>query len=430
MSTTVRRTRCRVLIAPLVAALAIALAGCGGDDSSSKKSAPTSTTTTTRSSTTTTRPVLPEGWEQLAAAPGLLGKYAVWTGSEYLGGPLGCCEQLGGTEVDAYSPANASWRTLAPFPLGERDGEGAVWTGDEMIVVGGRQARSAAEPDASKAVPTATGAALDPVTNTWRTIAPMPAPGPSDAVWSREHAVWTGKEVIAFDATHLFRYDPVADTWTAGTPPPFTRYDMTIAWSGKELLLWAGADEPQGDEASLPASVQRDGAAYDPTTDHWRTIPRAPVPARMASKGVWTGHRFIVWGGYGADGPSGEGNRGLLGKGAAYDPTTNSWTALPASPLEAREGHQMVWTDREVLVWGGRVINSSGEPSGGYPRDGAVYDPATNTWRALPAAPASPPSLLSANTAVWTGDVALFVGGAETNTEGVGPLGLSYAPGR
>jgi|GEM_PF-7075553 hypothetical protein len=45
-------------------------------------------------------------------------------------------------------------------------------------------------------------------------------------------------------------------------------------------------------------------------------------------------------------------------------------------------------------------------------------------------APPSPPSLLTAISAFWTGDVALFVGGADQNLRVIGPFGLSYVPGR
>ncbi|MGZ6974700.1 MAG: Kelch repeat-containing protein [Acidimicrobiia bacterium] len=398
------------------------LSACGSEG---KRAGKGGSTSTSGQPSTTTRVVPPEAWEAMPAAPRELGKYAIWTGSEYLGGPSGCCDDLGGTEVFGYSPERGTWSTLAPFPLGQRSGEASAWTGHEMVVVGGIQARSATDATASNAVPTNTGAAYDPVKNTWRTIAPMPAAGPRTAAW-------TGHEVVALDATHLFRYQPAKDRWIVGTPPPFWRNGMTIVTSGDQLLLWAGGDTSSGyPSPTQPVTVHADGAAYDPTTNRWSAIPKAPVPARMGAEGVWTGNRMVVWGGFGPDGPTGAGDRGMLGKGASYDPATSSWQALPASPLKARTNHAMVWTGHEVLVWGGEVaFTPSDNPVAYYPRDGAAYDPATTTWRRMTPAPPSPPSMLTAFSAVWTGDVALFVGGADQNVEGVGPLGLSYTPGR
>jgi hypothetical protein len=36
---------------------------------------------------------------------------------------------------------------------------------------------------------------------------------------------------------------------------------------------------------------------YDPRTDRWSTIAASPLPARDGSLVVWTGHSLIVWGG-------------------------------------------------------------------------------------------------------------------------------------
>jgi N-acetylneuraminic acid mutarotase len=416
--------RC-AFVAMTVAAL---VAGCATGTNRSAKPRPTtvaatttststSTTTTTSTSTTTTTVVLaPEGWQRLPEAPIGLGIYGVWTGHEYIAGTLGCCDDLDGTAVVAYSPTANRWRRLSPFPLPARANEIAVWTGHEMIVTGGSQS-DAAHPGRSGAAPVTTGAALDPATDRWRRIAPMPA-----TMDAPQGAVWTGREVVVFDTTRTFRYDPATDRWRTGAPPPFARNNATVVWSGSEMLVWSGNRAPTGSDPSTFADVRADGAAYNPTTDKWRAIPTAPVPARNLSEAVWTGHAMLAWGGSGPN--------GLVGRGAAYNPATNTWRALPLSPLKARISHQIVWTGREMLVWGGQVETTSTDPAVVYPHDGAAYDPATNTWRRLAAAPPSPPAMRSAWSAVWTGTAALFVGGATESLQGVGPLGLSYTPGR
>lgn len=117
----------------------VALTACSSGSDTTK---PTSTTRPPRTSTTTTTPPRPEGWTSVPNAPTLLGLYSVWTGTEYLGGPAGCCDGLGGTAVVAYAPTPNMWRSLAPFPLLPRSDAVAAWTGHEMVVWGGIASRS------------------------------------------------------------------------------------------------------------------------------------------------------------------------------------------------------------------------------------------------------------------------------------------------
>ena len=78
--------------------------------------------------------------------------------------------------------------------------------------------------------------------------------------------------------------------------------------------------------------------------------------------------------------------------GAAFNPDTNQWATLPSAP----EGQQWqpegddgvaVWTGREVLVWGGwmTVPDPVAAPNVATLADGVAYDPARRTWRRLPA---------------------------------------------
>ena len=45
---------------------------------------------------------------------------------------------------------------------------------------------------------------------------------------------------------------------------------------------------------------------------------------------------------------------GYLNDGGRYDPAANTWTALPTSGAPAaRDYHTAVWTGSEMIVWGG-----------------------------------------------------------------------------
>ncbi len=99
----------------------------------------------------------------------------------------------------------------------------------------------------------------------------------------------------------------------------------------------------------------------------------------------------------------GEGAGGKLGDGAMYDPASNTWTPLPASGApEARSGHVAVWTARYMLVWGGNG-------AGGVLGSGAGYDALTNSWFTMTMTNA--PAARADHAAVWTGTELIVWGG-------------------
>jgi N-acetylneuraminic acid mutarotase len=167
----------------------------------------------------------------------------------------------------------------------------------------------------------------------------------------------------------------------------------------------------------------------------WRTLAAAPLSARSGHSAVWTGERLVVWGGSVLDSSRGpdDGRRPAgssfdpktgettplvsesYADGAAYDPESDRWQPLPAAPLAPRQGHVAVWTGEEMLVWGGSDFFTVFV-------DGAAYDPRTGDWRRLPAPPfrRSP-----AWTAVWTGRELILWGGFDHQPQ-LRPIGAAY----
>lgn len=151
------------------------------------------------------------------------------------------------------------------------------------------------------------------------------------------------------------------------------RSTMASVWTGTEMIVWGG---------EVPGRFFADGAAYDPTTDTWRTLAPSPLSARNAPAVVWTGQEVLLWGGHG----DGGGQR----DGAAYDPDTDTWRLIADAPMTSAGGPQAVWTGEEMLVVAG---------FNGYAA--AAYDPASDSWRNLPAVPGQPAG--HEMQAVWTG---------------------------
>jgi hypothetical protein len=158
----------------------------------------------------------------------------------------------------------------------------------------------------------------------------------------------------------------------------------------------------------------------------WQALPALPagqLAPRVQAAVVWTGRQLLVWGGV-----SGHPMR-VFDDGAAYDLATRRWTPLPRAPdpqwLEGNRG-LAVWTGREMLVWGGfTVTDPVGQPNVGWPDRGAAYDPQRRTWRRLAPAPAE---LRHYHLwSVWTGRE-LLAGGVEEAGETGGVAAAAYDP--
>ena len=145
----------------------------------------------------------------------------------------------------------------------------------------------------------------------------------------------------------------------------------------------------------------------------------APITARRGHSAVWTGSGMIVFGGRGRA----EGCRQscALDDGAAYDPATDRWTPIAAAPLAGRSGHSAVWMQDRMVVWGGALED------GAATADGASYDPATDTWAPLPPSPLEP---RVSHRTVATAQRMLVWGGSSEADEGGRYLadGAVYSP--
>jgi N-acetylneuraminic acid mutarotase len=147
----------------------------------------------------------------------------------------------------------------------------------------------------------------------------------------------------------------------------------------------------------------------------WTALAPSPLAGRSEASVVWTRKDMIVWGG--------GGNDGALGDGASYDLSTDTWTPLRAAPLSPRRAHTAVWTGTRMVIYGG-----SG-PREGCDRscplaDGAAYDPIADAW--TPLAPA-PVAARSGHTAVWLQNRMVVWGGAGEGGAALGD-GASYDP--
>lgn len=275
------------------------------------------------------------------------------------------------TSVPLAPVVGRGWRALPSAPLSDRDDPAVAWTGDQLLVWGGGTINSAPADD---------GAAYDPVSDSWTILPAGPLAARHDPV-----SAWTGTEMIAWggtDATGVplgdgAAYNPTTDLWRTVATAPLDGATATFAstvWTGSELIIWGG-DNADGQPRSA-------GAAYNPTTDSWRTLAGSPLQARHEAATVWTGTEMVLWGGSPSPGPG----FAPFSDGAAYNPTSDTWRLIAASPLAGRIA-PAVWTGSEMIVAAGRTKDGDGPFAFA---DGAAYDPARDSWRKIADGPAHP----------------------------------------
>lgn len=190
-------------------------------------------------------------------------------------------------------------------------------------------------------------------------------------------------------------------SWTeTASAPVGARLAPIGVWTGEDVLLFGGSND---------GAAVNDGAAFSLEEDEWRLLSDAPLKRAFGRSALWTGEEMIVWGG-----ETGTGSADRPDEGASYDPEADRWKELPASPVWSLAGHSAVWSGAQMLVWGG-VENFEA---------GAAFDPAANDWQTLPEAPIDG---RRSHAAVWTGTEMIVWGGAGEFAE---PLndGAAYNP--
>jgi N-acetylneuraminic acid mutarotase len=325
---------------------------------------------------------------------------AVWTGSQMIvvGGNRGGSFRTPDVwETGLRYVPGTGWAATAEAPQAARGLNRAAWTGREVLLWGGYYDEAGA-------------AAYDPSSDSWRRLR-WPLEDPESPP-----GVWTGSRLVVWgSSSHSDRpqrvgavYDPSTGLWTRTSDAPLGGCSgHTAVWTGREVIVWGGSNF---------RTDLDDGAAYDPSSDTWRRISAGPLRSRQDHTAIWTGMEMVVFGGTSFSSSRAD--------GAAYDPATDTWRRIAPFPLERRHWHTAVWTGHEMVVWGGHSYRTN-EPQG----DGAAYNPLRDEWRVLPVAPIDP---RCHHSAVWTGEELVIYGGYD-DCESFGHIpfgdGAAYDPG-
>jgi hypothetical protein len=272
-------------------------------------------------------------------------------------------------------PLTGPWRYMADAPQPIAAGRTSVWTGTEMIVAGTNPG-----PDGTFVHSTEVAEAYDSASNTWRVLATPPA----TQSFCRRDAVWTGSEMLVWGCS-LLAFDPLRNEWRRLPDPP-TRHGI-VAWTGHELIGWGGG---------CCGDVSDDGSAYNPQTNTWRKLARAPIGGQQSPAGAWTGRELVIL--------SGRDPEGKPVAGAAYDPASDAWRPIASvpSPYDASQ----------AVAFGGKLYAVA---AGVAAASILQLDLERNVWKDLGAAAQTPGS------ATLASDQLVMLGG-----EGSRATGLAY----
>lgn len=326
-----------------------------------------------------------------------------------------------------WRPIVARW--LDPGPLEPRGGHSVIWTDEEMIVWGGRT-------DENTSSMYDDGAAYDPATQTWRRIAPTELSPRYDHI-----AVWTGTEMLIVgggDGTSGAAYDPTADTWRSVPAAPFAvNRNVGWTWAAGRLVVWqprtdlvaafdAESNEwtglapteielndgvlrsDQGFVVAIAVGSENDSqiraSVLDALTDTWRPLPdleidgASPPSLRdLISKSSVRDGRLLVW--------------NQTGLSAATSLVEPEWQELGAIVIDDCEGTGEPIDQDGLLV----AISWCGTD--------AVFDDADLSWQSVRL-----PGAGDRSTTVWTGSELLSWG--DTCCYGTGGARFGVDPWR
>ena len=254
-------------------------------------------------------------WTRLPSPPqARTGVALAWTGNELvsLGGAV---PGVGPPARDGYAfePRTGRWSHIPAAPGPGRIDADAVWTGSEVLLVGGYgDGKQPAD------------VALDPTTNTWRRIPIAPIPLTTHAA-----DVWTGHTLIVWGGGHAgshatrsgAAYVPATNRWHRIAQAPIALNSPSAAWTGSQMIVFG-------------SSI---GASYNPHTNTWQRLPPSTLAPEASSIG-WIGRRLLAW--------------DYEGDTQDYSPATNHWSASTANPFGFNECFpQTVVTATSMFAW-------------------------------------------------------------------------------
>jgi N-acetylneuraminic acid mutarotase len=264
-----------------------------------------------------------------------------------------------------------TWTTGPRAPIAVAEGETAAVNG-KLYIFGGYDRTS------PNWLATNHAEVFDPATNSWSFIADVPSPFTHGGAAADDRYVYlaggyisnfkTGQQTFA--TANVWRYDTVANTWSAMAPLPAARGAGGLVLVNDTLHFFGGVDVLRRDQSThWTLDLATPGAT-------WQTA--APLPSIRNHMGATVLNGKI----YAIGGQVGENDSNPIATALVYDPAADRWSSI--ANLPAPRSHVAA----DTFAFDGRILVIGGESTHGFSTNGVTaYDPATNTWSQLPALP-------------------------------------------
>jgi N-acetylneuraminic acid mutarotase len=264
-----------------------------------------------------------------------------------------------------------TWSKAANSPVARTEAETAVVNG-KMYCFGGYTN--------SSLVPEAVADVYDPVSNTWKAITSMPTGETHAGTCSDSRYVYMaggytgpgGAGNQTFATTNVFRYDTVTNTWSNLPGLPQSRGAGGLVLLGDTLHFFGGTDIARKDRD------EHWTLNLDDLSAGWQTAAPLPTVRNHMGAVVLDGKIYAVGGQQHQDAAE-------IAQSAVqvWDPANpNVWTNAASLPLARSH------IAGATFVMDGRIIVLGGETTYLHSVDNdSAYDPSTNTWTALTSLP-------------------------------------------
>ena len=301
-----------------------------------------------------------------------------------------CCAALCAALMTAASAQTMGrWVRLAPVPEASEEFDSAV-AGGKLYLFGGNPVGEGQKQGA----PPGLVLEYDPAGDRWTKKKNMPQAQHHNAVVGLNGKVYVfGGGVqrqpggpTQFPVNNAWEYDPAADSWRALAPMPAPRLAAGAVESGGKIYVMGGVGAYAGLEnqslgGEQPHRVLDTNQVYDPATNTWQTKQTMPTPRNHMFMGAVAGKIYVIGGRVGSMAVVTGSTTDLVEE---YDIAADRWGAVKLRMPTPRDGGVAAVYQNRIFVAGGQSISAI---ANSVSRALEAYDPATNTWAVLPYLP-------------------------------------------